>query len=234
MTPSRRRPASGLRRRRTRTGTELSRDAYVDAAVNLIEKRGSDVLSARTLAAAVGADPSALYRYFDRVDDVLLAAADRMIGLGLDRWSPGADWLDSLADLARALYSVYVNDFPRTGFATAPRATGLLNEIRAVELTIGLLRDGGFDEQNAVRWFRTLSDFLLGQAMLEGAVVALPPELRSADLTNWREFPTQPPAEDSPHVEAVAAHIRTMMAESSFESSLELVLRGLAASPRTS
>lgn len=232
MTSPRRQPASGRRRRRTRAGTELSRETYVDAAVNLIEQRGSAVLSARTLAAAVGADPSALYRYFDGVDDVLLAVADRMIGLGLDRWTRGEDWLASLAGLARALYSVYVNDFPRTGFATAARTTGLPNEIRAVELTIGLLREGGFDEAEATRWFRTLSDFLLGQAMLEGAFVALPPELQTADLTAWRELPERLPAADTPHVEAAAPHLQTMMAESSFESSLELILRGLAATPR--
>ncbi|CAN5672192.1 hypothetical protein BH10ACT9_BH10ACT9_05080 [soil metagenome] len=58
---------------------------YIDAAVNLIENRGVGVLSARTLARAVGADPSALYRYFDGVDDVLRAVADRMIGLAMDR-----------------------------------------------------------------------------------------------------------------------------------------------------
>ena len=80
MPESQRQQAAGRRRRRTRTGTELSRETYVDAAVNLIENRGASVLSARTLAAAVGADASALYRHFTGVDDVVRAVADRMIG----------------------------------------------------------------------------------------------------------------------------------------------------------
>jgi AcrR family transcriptional regulator len=229
-----RQPAVGKRRRRTRAGTDLSRDAYIDSAVNLIEKRGVGVLSARTLAAAVGADPTALYRYFTGIDDVLLAVADRMIGIALDRWTPANDWLTSLADLARALYRVYANEFPLTGMAIATRTTGLPNEIRAVEITIGLLRDGGFDVETAARWFRSLSDFLLGQAMLDGAFTALPQQIQEADHATWRELPDRLTPEETPHAEAAAPHLRSMMLESSFEASLELILTGLAAMARSS
>ncbi|MET0457480.1 MAG: TetR/AcrR family transcriptional regulator [Mycobacterium sp.] len=233
MDDPRRQQASGRRRRRTLAGTELSREVYVDAAVNLIENRGAGVLSARTLAAAVGADPSALYRHFAGIDDVLRAVADRMIGIGLDRWSPGEDWLSSLADLARVLFAVYAREFPRTGYAVATRTTGLPNEIRAVELTLALLREGGFDEESAAKWFGSLSDFLLGQAMLEGAFVELPTEIQDADLASWQELANRLPDDGNPHTEAAAPHLGSVMVQSSFESSLELILRGLAASPRS-
>lgn len=234
MAAPRRQPASGRRRRRTQTGTELSQDVYVDAAVNLIEKRGADILSARTLAAAVGADPSAIYRYFTGVDDVLRAVADRMIGIALDRWSPGEDWIASLAGLARVLYRVYVHEFPHTGHAIANRTTGLPNELRAVELTIGLLREGGFDAESAAHWFHCLSDFLLGQAMLEGTFISLPRELQDADHAVWKGLGTRLPDDGSPHTEAAAPHLGSVMLQSSFESTLDLILRGLAATPRGS
>lgn len=229
MTTPNRQPAAGKRRRRTRSGTDLSRDVYIESAVNLIEKRGVGVLSARTLASAVGADPTALYRYFTGVDDVLLAVADRMIGIALDRWTPTDDWLTSLADLARALYRVYANEFPLTGTAIATRTTGLPNEVRAVEITIGLLRDGGFDVESATRWFRSLSDFLLGQAMLDGAFAALPQQIQDADHDTWRELPDRLTPDHTPHAEAAAPHLSSMMVESSFEASLELIMAGLAA-----
>ena len=181
MAESGRQHVAGRRRRRTRTGTELSREAYVDAAVNLIENRGASVLSARTLAAAVGADASALYRHFTGVDDVVRAVADRMIGLGLDRWTPGADWLESLGTLGRVLFTIYARDFPRVGLAVASRATGLPNELRAVELTLGLLRDGGFDDESAAKWFGAIADVVLGQSMLQSAIVTLPAEIQDAD-----------------------------------------------------
>ncbi|KRE27306.1 hypothetical protein ASG82_12830 [Mycobacterium sp. Soil538] len=232
MAEPRRQPAAGRRRRRTRAGTDLSREVYIDAAVNLIENRGAAVMSARTLAAAVGADASALYRYFGSVDDVLRAVADRMIGIALDNWARSEHWIDSLADLARALYSVYVNDFPQTGFAVATRTTGLDNEIRAVELTIGLLRDGGFDEETAAYRFRSLADFLLGQAMLEAAFLSLSPDIRSSDNIAWQELGDRVPHAEAPHAAAAAPHLRVLMLRSSFESSLQLMLSGLAASPR--
>ncbi|WP_161600641.1 TetR/AcrR family transcriptional regulator [Mycolicibacterium hodleri] len=224
--------ASGRRRRRTQTGTELSRDTYLDAAVNLIEKRGAGLLSTRTLAAAVGADPSALYRHFTGIDGVLQAVADRMIGTGLDRWSPGEDWLTSLAALARALFAVYVHEFPRAGYALASRTTGLPNEIRAVELTLELLHEGGFNDESAAKWFVTLSDFMLGQAMLESAFVNLPSDIQNADTASWLDLATRLPEEAHPHTEAAAPHLSSLMVRSSFERSLELILRGLAASPR--
>src|ERR1044071_9055330 len=112
MPEPRRQPAAGRRRRRTRSGTTLSRDVYIDAAVNLLENRGASIVSARTLANAVGADASALYRYFTGVDDVMRAVADRMIGMALDRWTPGDHWTASLAELARSLYRVYVHEYP--------------------------------------------------------------------------------------------------------------------------
>jgi AcrR family transcriptional regulator len=232
MTTPSRQPSSGRRRRRTQTGSELSRDVYVDAAVNLIENRGAAVLSARTLAAALGADASALYRYFPGVDDVLRAVADRMIGIALDRWTPGEDWLGSLDNLARALYHVYAIEFPRAGLAIATRTTGLPNELRAVDITIGLLREGGFDDETAASVFRSIADFLLGHAMLEGAFVALPPKVQEADLAFWQDLPNRLPSSELPHAAAAAPHLRSMMLESSFEAGLELTLRGIAATPR--
>ena len=223
---------SGRRRRQTLSGTHLSREAYVDAAVGLIENRGAAGLSARTLAAAVGADPSALYRHFTGIDDVLRAVADRMIGIGLDRWTPADDWLTSLAGLARVLFAVYAREFPRTGYAVATRTTGLPNEIRAVELTLGLLRDGGFDDESAAKWFVCLSDFMLGQAMLENAFVELPSEIQDADRASWRDLSARLPDGEGSHVEAAAPHLKTFMVRSNFEPALELILRGLAAAPR--
>jgi AcrR family transcriptional regulator len=226
MAEPHRQPAAGQRRRRTRTGAELSRDAYIEAAVNLIENRGAAIMSARSLATAVGADASALYRYFSGIDDVMRAVADRMIGIALDRWTAREHWLDSLADLACELHRVYVHEFPRTGLAVAARATGLPNEIRAVELTIGLLCEGGFDAAGAAHWFRSLSDFLLGQA--------LPEKLRDADDAAWESLETRLPATTTPNVEEAAPHLQSLMLESSFEATLGLILRGLDASPRTS
>lgn len=233
MEPPHRQQAAGRRRRRTQTGGSLSKNLYIDAAVNLIEMRGADNLSARTLGAAVGADASALYRYFAGVDDVLRAVADRLIGIALDRWTPSEDWLTSFADLARELHRVYVSEFPRTGYAVAAHYTGLPNENRAVELCIGLLRDGGFDDETAARWFPSLSDFLRGQAMLDGAFSSHPSDVHQKAHAAGEQPGTRPPDSETPHTEAVVTVPPSPVAKSSFEENLEMILRGLIASPRS-
>jgi hypothetical protein len=60
----------------------------------------------------------------------------------------------------------------------------------------------------------------------------VPPEVQAADLGAWRDLPGRLPQEGTPYADAAAPHLRTLMVESSFEDSLALILRGLAASPR--
>jgi AcrR family transcriptional regulator len=51
----------------------LSADLMVDEAIRLSRLHGPEGLSARRLGAALGCDPTALYRYFASTDDLLLA-----------------------------------------------------------------------------------------------------------------------------------------------------------------
>ena len=109
-------------------------------------------------------------------------------------------------------------------------ATGFLG---GVEITIGLLRDGGFDDATAAIWFRSLSDFLLGQAMLDGSFTGLPPEVRAADHAAWQDLPDRVTQASGSHAEAAAPHLRRLMLESSFEHTMALMLAGLATMPRS-
>jgi hypothetical protein len=60
----------------------------------------------------------------------------------------------------------------------------------------------------------------------------LPDQVRGTDDAAWQEFGSRLPGAETPHAEAAAPHLRSRMLESSFEATLELILRGLAASPR--
>jgi AcrR family transcriptional regulator len=57
----------------------LSADAVVDAAIAIIEDRGPNELTMRSLAAAVGAAPTAVYWHVGDKDAVLDAVAERVI-----------------------------------------------------------------------------------------------------------------------------------------------------------
>src|SRR5262245_50409787 len=84
--------ATRRRRRPTKSGTVLSPELIVDTAIRMLGRHGDDALSVRRLGAALGADPSSLYRYFRNTDDLILAIADELIGRSLEGFRPSEDW----------------------------------------------------------------------------------------------------------------------------------------------
>jgi len=98
------------------------------------------------------------------------------------------------------------------------------------QLTLGLLREGGFDDESGAKWFGAIADFLLGQAMLHCATVTLPAEIQDADKASWQTLSTRLPDDEYPHTQAAAPLLGEYMVQPSFELVLELTLKGLAAS----
>jgi len=74
-----------VRRRPTRSGVVLDPDMIIDAALRLIEAPGGNALTVRRLGVELGADPSAIYRYFRNVDALLIAVSDRRYRLAVKR-----------------------------------------------------------------------------------------------------------------------------------------------------
>lgn len=217
------------RRRTTRSGTLLSETVIVDCALRLIGEHGSEALSARRLGAALGCDPSALYRYFANMHDLLLAIADRLIGEALDGFAPEThrDWSTALRDIAFRVRSAYRNH-PRAAAMASHRITRRPNEFHAVETGIGLLRQAGFGDREAVSLYLTFIDTVLSHAALEAAQLALPPEQSSADRRAWTDAYQSVTADTYPNLAEVRPHL-PLMAESTFEPAVDLVLSALRA-----
>lgn len=87
------------RRRPTGQGVVLSQRLIVETALRLVSQHGAEALSVRRLGAALGCDPSSVYRYFRSSDDLLLAVADELIGRAVQGWEPTGDWRTDLRAL---------------------------------------------------------------------------------------------------------------------------------------
>ncbi|MFI7382418.1 TetR/AcrR family transcriptional regulator [Streptomyces sp. NPDC049813] len=219
-------PAERRRRKPTRSGVVLSEEVIVDCALRLVEQHGPDALSVRRLGAALGCDPSALYRYFHHTDDLLLALADRIIGEAQEGFEPdGMPWQDALREMARRVHGGY-RRHPRVAAMAAYRVTRRLNEFRAVDTGIGLLRRAGFDGASAVRYYAAFIDTVLGHAALDAAQLALPVERRGADELAWGGVYAELPAGEYRELAAVRGHL-PCMGGSSFEVALELLVSAL-------
>jgi AcrR family transcriptional regulator len=213
------------RRRNTRTkaGSVLSADVIVDAALALVGEHGAAVLSVRRLGAAIGCDPTAIYRYFASVDELFLAMGDRLIARALDGYQPGEDWKDNLRALATRTYAEYVAH-PRVAIAVASRVTGGAHERSVIELVLGQLRRAGFEGEQAVRLYRSLGDFILAFSAVDADFLARPDEVRAADIQRWQDAYGDVDAEQFPHLAAEAPIVLAHAQTNTFELCLDLLL----------
>jgi TetR/AcrR family transcriptional regulator, tetracycline repressor protein len=122
----------------------LSKSTVTDRALKLADADGLDALTIRKLAQDLGVTPMALYWHFRSKEDLLEGVAERVWGeidVNVDRSVP---WPAQLQGLLESLVRV---------LRAHPSAPQLLlehekrNEAarRATEVTLGVLRDAGFD-----------------------------------------------------------------------------------------
>jgi AcrR family transcriptional regulator len=224
-----------VRRTATKTGVVLSRDLIADAAMRLIGEHGGEALSVRRLGAALGASPTAIYRYFETMDDLLLELADRLIGIGIEGFVPGPDWRADLAELARRGRQVYL-DHPRLALLVASRTTGRANEARVIELILSILHRAGFEGDEAVRLYRTYGDLTLAFAAVDSGFLALPEDVRDADRARWAANHAKADPKTHPHMTALTTQLIAHADMESFDAAIELfvvALETLAARSRS-
>jgi AcrR family transcriptional regulator len=223
-------PAPGARRRRrpTKQGVVLSEELIVETALRLLKEHGAAALTVRRLGAALGADPSALYRYFRDTDDLLLAIADELIGRTLKGWRRSGDWCADLRELGLRVHAGAMAH-PQAAVLSSYRVTGRTNEIRTVETILGVLRDAGFPDREAVGIYHAFVDQALAFAVLDAAAVSLPRESRRADEEMWRATYARLPPDSHPHIAATARHLVADMNRSAYPAALELLLSAAGA-----
>ncbi|KAA6210634.1 TetR/AcrR family transcriptional regulator [Streptomyces filamentosus] len=219
---------SRQRRRPTKQGAVLSERLIVDTALRLVAQHGAEALSVRRLGAALGADPSALYRYFRNTDALLLAIADELIGRAQEGWEATGDWRADLRAMGLRIHRSYLAQ-PQAALLAAHRTTGRPHETRAVEKILGILRDGGFPDPLAVRVYHAFVDQALAFAAQDAAAAALPEAAGEADTEVWGEVYGRLPAETHPHIAATYPLLAADMQGSGYPFALELMLTALEA-----
>lgn len=219
---------SRQRRRPTKQGAVLSEQLIVDTALRLVAQHGADALSVRRLGAALGSDPSALYRYFRNTDALLLAIADELIGRAQDGWTSTGDWRQDLRSMGLRIHACYLSH-PQAAVLGAYRTTGRHHETRAVERILGILRTGGFPDPLAVRIYHAFVDQALAFAAQDAAAAALPPAARAGDEEVWQSVYGRLSPDTHPNIAATYPLLAADMQESGYPFALELMLSAVAA-----
>ncbi|MFJ8014997.1 TetR/AcrR family transcriptional regulator [Streptomyces sp. NPDC096339] len=216
------------RRRPTREGSVLSERLIIETALRLVEQHGAKALSVRRLGTALGADPTALYRYFRNTDALLLALADEVIGRAQEGWTATGEWRADLRAMGLRIHAAYLAQ-PQAALLAAHRTTGRPHETRAVETILAILRGGGFPDALAVRIYHAFVDQALAFAAQDAAAAALPPLAAAADAEVWHAAYGRLPADTHPNVAATFPLLAADMRDSGYPFALELTLTGAAA-----
>ncbi|MFB7452779.1 TetR/AcrR family transcriptional regulator [Streptomyces sp. NPDC056194] len=219
---------SRQRRRPTKQGAVLSERLIVDTALRLIAQHGAEALSVRRLGAALGADPTALYRYFRNTDALLLAVADEMIGRAQEGWTATGDWRTDLRAMGLRINSCYRNN-PQAAALAAHRTTGRPHETRAVERILGILRGAGFPDDLAVRIYHAFVDQALAFAAQDAAAAALPTAAREKDEEVWHAVYGRLSPDTHPNIAATFPLLAADMRDSGYPFALELMLAAVEA-----
>jgi AcrR family transcriptional regulator len=216
------------RRRSTKQGVVLSEQLIVETALRVLKYHGAAGLTVRRLGVALGADPTALYRYFRGIEDLILAITDELLRRVVEGWEPTGHWRDDMRALGLRVHRVYLQH-PQAGVLSASRVTGGAHEIHVIETVLGLLRSAGFPEREAVDVYHAFIDQMLGFAALDAAFEALPAEHRERDDDTWRDTYARLPAATHPNIAATSRLLDESMRRSGCESALDLLLDGIAA-----
>ncbi|HZA73951.1 MAG TPA: TetR/AcrR family transcriptional regulator C-terminal domain-containing protein [Propionibacteriaceae bacterium] len=154
----------------------LDRDVIVQAALDSIDRKGSQGLTMRGLALDLGVEAMSLYRYVAGREDLLEAVVAVLLKDLADLDDQlGQTWQGYLQGLAHAVRRIAVEHpaaFPLVA-TRHPAAPWLRPPLRSLELVddfLSTLSGFGFTDQQVVGTYRAFSGFLLGNLLLEAAV----------------------------------------------------------------
>lgn len=184
----------------------LSRELFVETAIRLVSHHGPSGMSARRLGAALGADPSAVYRYFRGMDDLAMAITDELISRATADWTPTGDWRADLESWGLSAHAEYVRH-PEVALMASHRISGMAAEMAAVDLIMGVLRGAGLGRRDAVLAYLAFIKQMLAFAALDGARRAMPTHSRHRDAQVWLSNYGGADPRTHPHVADCAAEL---------------------------
>lgn len=204
----------------------LSRERIVDAAAGLVAEHGAEALSARRLGDALGCDPSALYRHYANMDDLLREVADHFLADVRVTARRGEPWQAAVRRICLELRAAQLRR-PRLAALVRTAPTRLANELRITEALLRELRSGGFSPDAAAAAYHSLIELTVGAAAIDAGLAAETPSARRATYRSWRRDYARLDAGAFPHAVETAGHLYQGTADQRFEIALDALLVGL-------
>ena len=146
---------------------ELDPDEIIDAALEILDEKGLDAVSMRSVSSRLGVSPVPLYNRVGNKDDLLDAVAKRLLADLAPPTDPGESWQDYAERWAHEL---------RERLRRAPDSRLVLRTRRwafteASRPLVDAMRNAGFDADEAVRACRMIMWATVGFVAIEAGAV---------------------------------------------------------------
>lgn len=166
------------------TRKPLTRDAILDAAIDLLDRDGLAGLSMRKLGAALGVEAMSLYHHVPSKDALLDGVHERILA-SLEPPPQARTWQTFVRHQALALHrALQAHPHAIPLFATRPAATPAA--IRQLDLYLGVLLEAGFTPTVALSIVQLIAQLVVGHAMWSTAVEVTPLDASDPALTHVR------------------------------------------------
>jgi len=204
----------------------LTRDRIVDAVVDLLESGGVDAVTTRTVGDALGVHPTALYRHFRDMDELIREAADHILEGLIEPTSADED-----ADPFQAVFTLCLRlrntlmSHPGAASGVASGPSRMPHERVFTEQMLHLLSHAGLADEDVVMAYHALIEFTVGSSAIDapGPTTESDEEARHRA---WRaDYLTAPP-EDFPVTVRVAPQLYPSQ-DAQFQYGLRALVEGL-------
>jgi AcrR family transcriptional regulator len=198
----------------------LTRERIVDAAIELIELRGSDAFSMRRLGAALGVEAMSLYHYVGGRSALVEAIGDRILE-PLNDVDLGGGWrmsADRFATAVRAIAVARPATFRLVGLEPFDSPASL----RPVERLVASFVVEGFEPADALGIYRVVAAYARGYALAEATGFTV-----DAAHARGRERLAALSADEFPILGGRARELEALGAEHGFRRGLGALLAGL-------
>jgi AcrR family transcriptional regulator len=206
------------------TPGRLSRAAVLQEAIALVDESGLAALTMRNLSERLGVVPMALYRHVANKEDLLAGAIDQFVAT-LPIPDPDLGWREGLSTLAHSIRNTLMQHPALVGPFMAQPTLGP-NGLVVIEYAIGLLRDAGFTDDDAVHGEVSILTYTIGFAGLEvpRRAAGYQPD---GSVVGALEIPFDDLPEQFRHVREVRPPLAAFVSDAQFEFGLQCILDGL-------
>jgi AcrR family transcriptional regulator len=211
---------------------QLTRDAIVEAALQLLDREGLDAISMRRVAQALDTGAASLYQHVGNKDELVTLVFDRVTGeVPLPEEADPARWQEQLRD---ALTNVWRAMIAHRGIAAV--AIGSIpsgpNALAFTERLTGIVLAGGLSKQQCSWAVDNLFKFVTADAYEQSLFAS--DGVEEAHYDEIQDYFRALPPERFPNITSMLDELFTGGGEQRFAFGLDMMIAGLGAMVRVS